>query len=187
MPKLIYENKNITLLIVGDGPYRKDLEKLAQNLNISDKVIFTGRVPWSETGLYYQLADLFVNASESETQGLTIAESMVAGTPVLVKNDDNVRGIIKNGKNGLLFNTPEDFIDIVLKTLSNDIILKSIGEEGLNTANTLSAETFAEKVESLYLSCLSAKKIRRLKAYGLKLRAYSKQIYEKNLRKEKIP
>ena len=57
--KLVKENNNIKLLIVGDGPEKEELHKLTKELNIEDNVIFTGKVPWDEIEYYYNLSDVF--------------------------------------------------------------------------------------------------------------------------------
>ena len=77
--------KKAKLLIVGDGPAMKDIKKQIEELKLKDKVILTGMVPWSDVGLYYQVGDVFVNASLTETQGLTYIEALAASLPVVVK------------------------------------------------------------------------------------------------------
>lgn len=64
------------LMIVGGGPARESLEKTARELGIEGSVRFTGMVLPEETKDYYQMADIFVCASTSETQGLTYIEAM---------------------------------------------------------------------------------------------------------------
>ncbi len=160
MPGILEKNSSIRLAIVGDGPKRKELENLSAQLNIKDKTIFTGRVPWNETGLYYQLADLFVSASKTETQGLTILEAMSAGVPVLVRHDDNIKNFITHGYNGMVFEKDSDVPTAVLKCINDDNLLKNLSNNGLKTAYNLSSEYFGYKVESLYFKCLNqAKKI----------------------------
>ncbi len=61
----------VTLLLVGNGPDRRPLEELSQQLHLDGHVVFAGMVPPDQVGRYYQLEDLFVSASTSETQGLT--------------------------------------------------------------------------------------------------------------------
>ena len=97
------------LVIVGDGPSKKELMDLVDDLHISDKVIFTGAVPWEKIGLYYQLGDVFVNASVSETQGLTYIEALAASLPVIVRYDTNLEEFIKDHYNGLFYKTEEEF------------------------------------------------------------------------------
>jgi len=69
---------------VGDGPSRKDLEALAQGLGLSDRIIFHGMQRGDNLVRHYQIADVCVTASETETFGFTVAESMACGTPVVL-------------------------------------------------------------------------------------------------------
>ena len=70
------EMKDYRILIAGDGPHRKKLEKYCKKLGISDRVIFLGMVPPKEVQKYYAAGDIFINSSFSETQGLTYLEAM---------------------------------------------------------------------------------------------------------------
>ena len=86
--KLIEKNiTNIKLLIVGDGPEKDNYINISRKLNIFDKVIFTGKIPQEEIQYYYQCADAFVTASNTETQGLTVVEAMAAGVVPICIND----------------------------------------------------------------------------------------------------
>ena len=121
---LLHDNSLIKLLIVGDGPYKNTLEQLVKKLNLENHVIFTGMVPWNTVSLYYQLSDVFVSASKTETQGLTILEGMAAGLPVIAKNDDNIKDVIKDGLNGKIFDNASDLPQVILEVLENDILRK---------------------------------------------------------------
>jgi len=63
--------KNIKLLIVGGGVYLNNLKNQVKKQNIKDNVVFTGMINSEEVYKYYKLAEIFVTASTSETQGLT--------------------------------------------------------------------------------------------------------------------
>ena len=138
------------IVVVGDGPYKKNLEELSQKLGISSSVIFTGAKPWKEVGLYYQLGDVFVSASVSETQGLTFAEAMSASIPVVAKNDRCINGLIEDGKTGFLFDTKKEFINKVIYVLKNKDTFEQLKKDALISASRFSSESFGRSVESLY-------------------------------------
>jgi 1,2-diacylglycerol 3-alpha-glucosyltransferase len=102
--------KNIRLVMVGDGPDRHDLIELANQLGISNHVSFVGAVPIQEVPYYYQLADVFVSASLTETQGLTFMEAMVSDRIVLCRFDDNLAELVRHQQTGFIFSDEEDFI-----------------------------------------------------------------------------
>lgn len=75
-------------MLVGDGPYRADLENQVKSRKMEKEVIFTGMIPQKEVNRYYQAGDIFVSASTSETQGMTYGEALAAGLPLLCRKDD---------------------------------------------------------------------------------------------------
>ncbi|MGD0283407.1 MAG: glycosyltransferase family 4 protein [Dissulfurispiraceae bacterium] len=82
--ELVSKGHSIKYLIAGDGKERGKLEALAKESNISDRVVFLGRIPNSELPLYYSLADIAVFPSiADETFGISIAEAMACGAPVV--------------------------------------------------------------------------------------------------------
>lgn len=154
MPELLSKIPNAKLVIVGDGPYRTILVSLVATLNIAENVIFTGAKPWDEIGKYYQLGDVFVSASITETQGLTFIEAMAAGMPVIAKNDECIQGVVKHEENGLLFENNEDLSDRLYEVLSDNEKRKKLAENSLNYVETVSADAFGKNVESLYYEIL---------------------------------
>ena len=100
---LIKKNKKCKLLIIGDGPDIDKFKKQVDELKMTNNVIFTGKVPWDIINEYYQLAHVFVSASHSETQGLTLLEAMAASIPVVACDDDAFRDVVVDDLNGYLF------------------------------------------------------------------------------------
>lgn len=93
-------DKKIKLLIIGDGPERDRLEKLAKDLRIEERIIFYGH----KSKPYGLIApdDIFVLPSHNENFPLVLLEAMSAGLGIVATNIDGVNEIIKNGHNGLL-------------------------------------------------------------------------------------
>ena len=134
------------LLIVGDGPERKNLENLVKELKLESKVIFTGKVPLKDVAKYYKLADVFVSASTTETQGLTIIEALASSLPVLAINDESFSNVIKNGYNGFLFNNNDEYIKYANMLLKKSIYKINAYESSLKYSN----EVFAGSVLEVY-------------------------------------
>jgi len=79
-----------TLLLVGDGPYRAELGRLAQRVGVADSVVFTGPVPWEELPSYYDAGDVFAMPCRTRRRGLDVEglgivylEASAAGLPVV--------------------------------------------------------------------------------------------------------
>jgi 1,2-diacylglycerol 3-alpha-glucosyltransferase len=96
-------NPFIKMLIVGGGPKQQHLKTLSQDLGIVERVRFAGEQPMDRVPHYYQASDLFVSASDTETQGLTIFEAMASRIPVLVKYDNNISDLFEDMVDCLYF------------------------------------------------------------------------------------
>jgi glycosyltransferase involved in cell wall biosynthesis len=94
MPALRQKAGLFTLAIVGEGPYRAELEKLLPG------AIFTGILSGRELGIAYASADLFVFPSTTDTYGNVVVEAMAAGLPVAVSDIGGPRELVKNSLMG---------------------------------------------------------------------------------------
>jgi 1,2-diacylglycerol 3-alpha-glucosyltransferase len=107
-----YLNSNpqpVRLLMVGDGPDRHSLVEMTKNLGIEKHVSFVGSVPIQEVPFFYQIADVFVSASLTETQGLTFMEAMASDRFVLCRYDENLAELIRHQVTGFIFSDAQDF------------------------------------------------------------------------------
>ena len=91
------------LALVGDGPYRGQLEKIFENT----KTNFIGYLSGQELASAYASGDIFLFPSSTETLGLVLLEAMAAGCPVIGANKGGIPDIINNGINGCLYNPDE--------------------------------------------------------------------------------
>jgi glycosyltransferase involved in cell wall biosynthesis len=94
MPALRQKAGHFTLAIVGEGPYRKELEMLLP------EAIFTGILTGRELGVAYASADLFVFPSTTDTYGNVVVEAMAAGLPVAVSDVGGPRELVKSAQMG---------------------------------------------------------------------------------------
>ena len=146
--------ENTVFVIVGGGPYLDALKDLAYAENISDKMIFTGAVEPENIAAYYRLGDIFLSASQSETQGLTYIEALASGLPAVCRRDDCLNDVITNGKNGGQYTDFKEFSELIRTFLFNDELYKSMSEKAVQTAQKYSAEKFAKDVETVYMEIL---------------------------------
>lgn len=151
------EQKNSIFVIVGDGPYLSKLRELIEELHLTDKVVLTGFVKWEEIVPYYQLGDVFLNASVTETQGLTYIESLACGTPMLVRNDECLDGVIQRGINGYTFDNSMELEEYVQKFIDNPQLVKIYKDKTLETILDFSKENFGLKVQDIYKEAIKNK------------------------------
>lgn len=156
-PKLLDKIPDAMFLIVGDGPVKSDLEGLTKKLNITSSVIFAGEKPWEEIGKYYQLGDVFVSASTTETQGLTFVEAMASKTPVLAKYDTNLDDMLEDKVNGRVFYKDKNLSDILIEILKNKYGTELMVKRAYQDVQSISAVEFGKKVEKIYSEILYKK------------------------------
>ena len=99
---------------------------------------------------YYQLADVFVNASTSETQGLTYIEAAANGLPLLCRKDPCLMDVIKDGVNGYEYTNTPEFINHLNDILMNPEWRKTASEQSEKIAESFDKEHFVESVEDIY-------------------------------------
>ena len=143
-------NQNLVFLIVGDGPAREGLEQQVKDLGISQSVIFTGMVDPSAVQDYYQLADVFVSASTSETQGLTYIEAAANGLPLLCRQDDCLLDVLKDGENGYEYTSEQEFLDAIDTMLGDPQWQESASKRSEEIAASFDKKTFGEAIETIY-------------------------------------
>ncbi len=107
----IGEEKHLKLLILGDGPVKEELEQQAKELGVSDTVIFAGRVEHPQLPLYYDFCDLYVTASLSDTNSISMKEGLAMCLPVLSLTDSLNEGQIVDGFNGFNYNNAAELFE----------------------------------------------------------------------------
>ncbi|MBA7583080.1 Alpha-monoglucosyldiacylglycerol synthase [subsurface metagenome] len=99
--KLIKEYKfsNIVLLIIGDGPQRKVLEKLVEWLGIKNSVQFLGLIPHREVAKYCSITNLFLSLYDITNLGNPVLEALYFGIPIITISDEGTRQLLEDGYN----------------------------------------------------------------------------------------
>ncbi|MDO4301329.1 MAG: glycosyltransferase family 4 protein [Clostridia bacterium] len=144
--------KNTVFLIVGGGPYKEELERLADKLEISENVIFAGMINPENIAAYYQIGNVFLSASNSETQGLTYIEALASGLPAICKKDPCLDGVICHNENGFQYADYDTFADCVKRLISNKTIYSQISKKASFSAEKYSEEDFGKNIEKIYIN-----------------------------------
>jgi glycosyltransferase involved in cell wall biosynthesis len=96
--------KDIRLIMIGDGPLRKEMEDSVRNLNIKDKVLFPGLIPYTSLPEWYTASNILVFSSEHEPYGLPVNEAMLCGIPVIVSDRIGARlDLVEEGITGWIY------------------------------------------------------------------------------------
>ncbi len=125
------------LLVVGDGTAREGLERLAKRLEVSDKVIFSGRVFPPELYDIYKLGTVFATASEVETQGIVLIEAAATGLPLVAVDKGAAPEACQDGRNGLLCSagSAEDISEALYRILTDNKLRKQLSRGSLDVAH----------------------------------------------------
>ncbi len=138
------------MIIVGDGPDVNDLAMLAHKNKLDNHVTFTGKVPWTEVPKYYHLANVFVTASKTETQGLTVIEAMAAQKPVVAIKDESFELVMTDKQDGLFFETDKEYQELIVKLYKDKDFSNMIAKQARITANAYTPTVYAKRVLEVY-------------------------------------
>lgn len=152
---------NAKLLIVGGGPEYDELVSLASSMETREQIKFTGFIKWDDIAKFYQIGDIFVNASQSETQGLTYIEALASGLPVLVQSDPCFDGVIENYYNGIIYDGLEDLVKNMKEILKAPEALKVIKKNTIPSIKKFSKEEYANQVLNVYLNVLEKEMLKK--------------------------
>jgi 1,2-diacylglycerol 3-alpha-glucosyltransferase len=159
MKTIVKENSKIKLVITGKGPDEEKLKNLVKKLKLENNIIFTG--PRKDIHYVYQITDVFVTASKTETQGLTVIEAMAARVPVLCYEDDSFKIVLRHGKNGYFFTDKKTLAKQIIELSENTEKLEKMAKTAEEDAKEFSAENFARKVVKVYELAISNKPEKR--------------------------
>lgn len=122
----------LKLILAGDGPARKDLEKLVSSLALQDHVCFVGWVERDEVVRLLRTCLVFVLASRLEPFGLAIVEAMACGAPVIATKVGGITEIISDGRDGILVepNNPEQLASAIELVIKDEVLRKSLRSQG---------------------------------------------------------
>lgn len=145
---------NLRLMLVGDGPTRKELEHLATELGIADAVHFTGFLYRDDLVRALQASELFMTASKTENMPLSLLEAMAVALPIVAVREKGIAEIVQDDINGL-FATTDDAFDMAHKALTilqNPALLARYGGASRSLALAYADDTMIQDLEQLYTS-----------------------------------
>ena len=140
------------LLIIGDGELKDELIKLADDLQISDRIVFLGAR--SDVHEFLSAIDVFIMPSLWEGQPIALLEALAMGKPCIVSDVDGISEVITNGMNGYLVK-PKDIAGLTQamnQAIDNPEILQKLAKAGVNTiTEKFLAQNMAKAIANIYL------------------------------------
>jgi glycosyltransferase involved in cell wall biosynthesis len=118
-----------TLLVAGGGPLLAELRAQARRLGLDRRVVFTGYVAEAEKAEHFNLGDVFFFPSAMEGFGLTVAEAMSSGLPVVASNRGSIPELVVEGEGGFVCEPsgPEAFVEKLSLVLGDEALGRKLG------------------------------------------------------------
>ncbi|HEY3248358.1 MAG TPA: glycosyltransferase [bacterium] len=150
------ERFEAALLVVGGGPQLHELQALAAQLGVARRAIFAGLLSHRQAVECMAAADVFLFASQTETQGLAVIEAMAAGVPVVAVDAGGVADAVEDGTTGFLTPPAADALAARTAVLLEDPRLRrQFGDAGRAAAEKFSLEHVTAQVVGVYESLLA--------------------------------
>lgn len=150
MKYIVNNCPNAKLLIVGDGPDIDKYKDFVKKQELTNNVIFTGKVAWDTIQHYYLISDVFTTASTTETQGLTVIEAMAASLPVVCINDESFNQTVIDNLNGLIFKNKKGYKTAIIKLYNDKDLLNRLSNQARISADTHSSKYFVNSILDVY-------------------------------------
>ncbi|MYX25958.1 glycosyltransferase [Streptomyces sp. SID8381] len=139
LPRILAAEPDTVLLIVGGGPYEKDLRRLAAETGVAASVRFTGAVPWAELPAHYGAGDVFAMPCRTRRGGLDVEglgivylEASATGLPVVAGDSGGAPDAVLDGETGWVVRGagPEEAADRIVTLLGDAELRRRMGERG---------------------------------------------------------
>lgn len=139
----IYKEILHNVVIIGDGPERKNWERMAADYGLSKRIIFTGWVSTEELNKYYQRCSFFIlpatydKHGDTEGLGVVMIEAMAYSKPVIASNVGGITDVVIDGFNGLLVphNDPEALAHAIKRLTLDKTLCRKLGENAKKTVD----------------------------------------------------
>jgi len=152
VPFVLEKTKNVHFNIVGKGYLKEQLEKIASDLKVEEKIKFFGRVSDEDLILAYNMCDIFVLPSLAELEGMVVLEAMACGKPIVIANSKESASVDFVDGNGFLFEpkNQKDLADNLLKLIGDEKLRKKMGHESYKRSKEYDINKSVDKLEETF-------------------------------------
>lgn len=155
MLQIVKEIPDVMLIVTGDGPARQRLIEKTASLQLDKNILWFGAQPQNKVFELYAIMDVFVMPSLYEGFGLTAAEAMAAGLPVVGTKIEGLSEVVEVGVTGVLVPAGDSdaLSEAILKFLKNPEKAKTYGKNGrLRAVRLFSLNNFSKSMQGIYQS-----------------------------------
>ena len=139
MPEIIKSIDDVHLLLIGEGPYKKELEKRIKNLGLANRVTFVGRVQYADIPRYICVGDVFAMPSRSRLAGLEVEglgivylEASACGLPVIGGISGGAPDAVLQGETGFSVDgrSAHEVAQAIVRVLTDKELAQRLGARG---------------------------------------------------------
>lgn len=151
---------NAKLVIVGAGPSDVEIDEKLVEFGIEKSVVRTGRIErdilMSEN--YPLLGDVFVTASKTENQPVSLLEAMAFGLPMVGPRAKGIPELVQDGNDGIIFEPDDEkgMADAMIRLMQDDRLRDEMSQAALANANSHSMDKIGDRLEQLYRDAISS-------------------------------
>jgi glycosyltransferase involved in cell wall biosynthesis len=135
-----------TLLMVGEGAQKTEMEDFMRSHDLQDNVKWIGKVEYQQLGAYFEMADVFICPTLEDIWGMVILEAMVLGKPVLCSKWAGASEMVVDGSNGYVFDAhkPEQLANLMQKFIDNPALSQTMGAKSKELMAVHTPQTVAQ-------------------------------------------
>jgi len=158
----VQELPGMKFVVAGEGALKDEMVRIFQEYQIEDRLVLAGSLSGSDLADCYAAMDVFVFASQSETQGLVLAEAMAASVPVIALSATGVDDVLADRINGIKLaaeSSVETFSTAIVCLLKDQELYRELRSATAETAQKYSRKSSCKALIQLYESVINEKKI----------------------------
>jgi glycosyltransferase involved in cell wall biosynthesis len=131
-----------TLMVVGDGEQRTELEAFVQQSGLEQQVVWIGKVPYHRLGAYFKFADVFIFPTYDDIWGMVLTEAMAFGKPVICSQSAGAVEMVVEGSNGYTYQPDkvDKLVEVISCFFNNPFLIKQMGESSIQIMSKYSSE-----------------------------------------------
>lgn len=154
VPRLKENIPGLKVVFAGRGDLLNEMKSLAMNLNINEYIDFLGYR--TDISQLVAMSDIGISSSKQEGLGITVAEDMFAGLPVVVSIDRGHKEMVRDGENGFFFDLkyPDQFADRIIELYRNQGLLHKMGRNAEKSIQKFSIENSLKVHAEIYKSII---------------------------------
>ena len=159
--KIVAANPKTKLVIIGNGPSDEALDKQIPELGLTESVVRTGRIERDQLMKDNAplLGDVFVTASKTENQPLSLLEAMAFGLPMIGPRAKGIPELIEDGVDGIIFE-PDDVEGLagaMMRLMENETLRREMSEAAIRNANEHRIDKIGDQLEAIYQAAIGKK------------------------------